>query len=260
MTERDTPWPVGTPCWVDMMTSDLASGRVFYEGLFGWHLADGGPESGGYVMAEVDGRPVAGLGELPPEQRDQQPSWVTYLATEDARATAAAIDAAGGTVFLPPFEVMDAGVLALAADPTGGVFGLWQAGTHPGTQLANVPNTPTWNELMTRGFAAAMEFYAAVFGYTYTDMSADGFTYATIEVDGSTVGGLGELPVDVAADIPAHWRVYFAVEDADEAVDCAVRLGGDVLAPPIDSAYGRMAEVSDPQGARFSVIAPPVPE
>lgn len=255
MTERDTPWPAGTPCWVDMMTNDLHNGCVFYEGLFGWHLADGG--STGYVMAEVDGRSVAGLGELPPEQQDGVPTWVTYLAADDAVTTAARITAAGGLVVVEPFEIPDAGVLALAADPTGGIFGIWQAGPHPGIRLANVAGAPIWNELMTRGYSAAKDFYADVFGYTYTEMSEGDLVYSTIEVDGNTVGGLGVLPADEAPDVPAHWRVYFAVEDTDEAVDCALRLGGILLSPPADSPYGRMADVSDPQGGRFSLISTP---
>lgn len=252
MTERDIPWPVGTPCWVDMMTTDLEFGSVFYEGLFGWHLAG----SDGYLMAEVDGRPVAGLSAQPPGSHDEVPSWTTYLATQDAVATAAVIVRAGGTMLAHPVPIGDVGVYALAADPSGGVFGLWQAGAHLGMRLANVANTPTWNELMTPGYQAAKRFYAEVFGYTYADVGADGFPYATIEVGGAAVGGLGEVPADVAPEVPAQWRVYFAVDDADETVDCAVRLGGDVLAEPTDSPYGRIADVCDPQGAEFSVIAP----
>lgn len=260
MTERDTPWPVGTPCWVDMMTNDLQEGRVFYESLFGWHLLDGGPEAGGYLTAHVDGRPVAGLGELPPEQQAGEPAWVTYLATDDAEATVSAIAAAGGSVYVEPFDVLDAGVLALAADPTGGVFGLWQAGTLPGIQLANVASAPIWNELMTRGYAAARDFYAEVFGYSYSDVPAEEFLYSTIEVAGRTVGGVGALPADVAPDVPSHWRAYFGVDDTDAAVDTVVRLGGAVLAPPADSPYGRTADVLDPQGARFSIVSAPEPD
>lgn len=258
MTERDTPWPPGTPCWVDLMTSDIDAARLFYEGLFGWQLSVGGPETGGYTMAEIDHRPVAGIAPMQPGM--QHPSvWTTYLATADAAATAEAITAHGGTVVSPPFDVLDIGAMAVVKDPTGATFGLWQAGKHLGAGLANVSNTLTWNEVMTRDYSAARDFYAAVFGYTYTDLGSGDFQYATIEVGGNTVGGIGVLGSDVPADVPAHWRTYFAVDDADEAVDAVVRLGGSVLRPAQDMPYGRHADVADPQGAAFAVLKPAAP-
>ena len=107
---------------------------------------------------------------------------------------------------------------------------------------------------MTRDFEARNDFYADVFGYTYTDMGGDEFEYSTIELDGNTVGGIGALPADVPAQVPPHWRVYFAVDDADATVASVTELGGSVIRPPQDMPYGRHADVADPQGAMFSVI------
>src|SRR6185437_7808906 len=132
MTERDTAWPVGTPCWVDLMTPDLDAARLFYEQLFGWHLTDLGPDAGGYLMAGVGGKQVAGLGPQQEGQAGHPAVWTTYLATDDAAATCEAISKAGGQVFLPAMDVMGSGVMAVAADPTGAVFGLWEAKTHTG--------------------------------------------------------------------------------------------------------------------------------
>lgn len=260
MTERDTPWPAGTPCWIDLMSPDIDAARLFYEELFGWTLASGGEEAGGYLIAEVDGKPVAGLGPQQPEQAGFPAVWTTYIATEDAAATATKITEAGGNVFVPPFDVMDIGVMGIASDPTGGVFGIWQAKSFGGAELANESNTWTWNEMLSRDFARAKQFYADVFGWTYTDIGGDGFDYATFEVDGNTAGGIGGLPEQVPAEVPAHWRMYFAVDDADEAVDMVVKLGGSVIMPPQDMPYGRHADVADPTGAAFSVIKPTRPE
>src|ERR1022692_3235453 len=95
MVLRDTPWPAGTPCWVDLGTDDPAKAKAFYSALFGWDTQDGPPEAGGYVMCEIDGKPVAGLG--PKMGPAEVPStWTTYLATDEADATAAKITAAGG--------------------------------------------------------------------------------------------------------------------------------------------------------------------
>jgi predicted enzyme related to lactoylglutathione lyase len=262
MTERDTAWPAGTPCWTDLMTTDLASGRGFYEQFLGWDLQSGGEEAGGYLVAHVRGLAVAGLGQMdgPQAESGMPPAWVTYFATDDAAATAAKITEAGGQVVVPNMDVMGIGEMGIYADSTGGVFGLWQAKTFTGAQLANEPGSFTWNELMTRDFDGAKQFYSAVFGHTFTDMSAEGFQYASMDLDGRPVGGLGGLPAEVPAEVPAHWRVYFSVDATDVALDTVVKLGGSVLRPASDSPYGRMADVADPQGAMFSVIEPPAPQ
>ncbi|MCU1656759.1 MAG: glyoxalase [Pseudonocardiales bacterium] len=255
MTVRDTPWPAGTPCWVDLMTTDIDAATRFYEQLFGWQVTVGAPETGGYVMAEIDGRSVAGLGPMQPGM-EHPPVWTTYLASDDVAATTDKISGAGGTVVQPPFDVLDIGVMCVAQDPTGGTFGVWQGKSHFGVQIANEPNTLSWNELLTRDYDAAKNFYASVFGYTYTELGDENFQYATIEVDGNTVGGIGSMPPDVPAQMPPHWRVYFAVDDTDAAIAKAVQLGGTVLRPAQDMPYGRWGDVADPQGAMFSLIKP----
>ena len=258
MTERDEPWTPGTPCWTDLMTSDVEAARSFYGSLFGWQMQVGPPDTGGYTMAEVGGRTVAGIGALPPDSKAPT-LWATYLATADADATAAAVTAAGGTLYQEPFDVMAFGRMGVAADPAGAPFGFWQAGEHVGATLANEPNSMMWNECMSRDYEAAMDFYAAVFGYTYTDMSAENAQYSTIEVNGQMVGGIGALTAEAPAGVPSHWMVYFAVEDTDATVDSATNLGASVARAAVDSPYGRLAVLRDAQGATFSVItaAPP---
>lgn len=252
MPVRDTPWPPGTPCWIDLMTTDQPAGRDFYQNLFGWQMQVGGPEVGEYGLASLGGRQVAGIGGM--MGMDRPPVWNTYLATADAEATSKAVEAAGGTVVAPVTDVMEFGRMAFAQLPSGGVFGYWQAGTHIGTELVNEPGALTWNEFLTRDYAGAKDFYAAVFGYTYTEIGDETFRYSTIELDGRTVGGIGELPADVPQEVPPHWAVYFAVDDCDAAVGKAVELGATVTRPAADMPYGRHAGLADPQGARFSVI------
>jgi predicted enzyme related to lactoylglutathione lyase len=120
-----------------------------------------------------------------------------------------------------------------------------------------------WNEFMTRDYAAAKTFFADVVGFTYTEIGAasdaGGFEYSTAELDGDTVGGIGTMPAEVPAQVPPHWRVYFAVEDCDAAVAHVEKLGGSTLRPPADMPYGRHADVADPQGAMFCVINPGAP-
>jgi predicted enzyme related to lactoylglutathione lyase len=252
MTIRDTPWPAGTPSWVDLMTTDQAAARAFYAALFGWEIQVSGEDTGYYGMASLGGRNVAGIGGM--MGMEHPPVWNTYLATNAADDTCKSAEGAGGSVVAPPMDVMDFGRMAFIQAPGGGVFGLWQAGTHIGAGLVNEPGSFTWNEFMTRDYEGAKRFYADLFGYTYTEMGGDAFQYATMELDGNTVGGIGRLPDDVPAQVPPHWRVYFAVEDTDAAVARVTELGGSVTRPPNDSPYGRLADVADPQGAMFSVI------
>jgi hypothetical protein len=260
LVTRDTPWPDGTPCWIDLGTSDIARSNAFYASVFGWSIEPGPPEAGGYSMARLDGRNVAGIGPImgPPGTPS---TWSTYFAVTDADAAAARVTGAGGQLISGPMDVMDVGRLVVAADVTGAVFGLWQARSHTGVQAANVPGAFTWSEHMSRDFEGAKAFYAAVFGYEYGDMSSDNFSYATLLINGQqVVGGIGALPEDAGEAHPAHWSVYFGTADTDKAVDQVTGNGGSVVRPASDSPYGRMAIVADQHGAVFSLISTPADE
>ena len=257
MVTRDTPWPDGTPCWVDLGTSDIPKAISFYASQFGWDIEPGGPEVGGYSLARLGGRQVAAIGPImgPP---GTPPAWTTYFASADADATAARIVSAGGQISMGPMDVMDQGRLVVASDVTGATFGVWQGRSHTGVQLANVPGAFTWGEHMSLDFEGAKAFYAAVFGYEYGDMSSDGFSYATLLMNGQqVVGGIGAFPGGPDAGHQAFWSVYFGASDTDTSVEAAVAHGGRVIRPAADSPYGRMAIVADAEGAVFSLISTP---
>jgi uncharacterized protein len=247
MVTRDTPWPAGTPCWVDVSVDDVAQAIDFYRGLFGWDIEVGGAEAGGYSIARKDGRMVAGLG--PKMGSPDQPSaWMTYLATGSADQTADTIKAAGGQLLAGPIDVTEQGRMAVAADPAGGVFGLWQGGLTTGVGLANEPGSLCWSEQLSSDFEGSKAFYQAVFGYGYQNIGE--FPYSMLMIGEHEVGGIGQQAGQ------AGWFTYFAVSDADESLALAQHLGGSVIRPAWDSDYGRMAALADDQGAAFSVIAP----
>ena len=254
MVTRDTAWPDGTPCWADLGTTDIPRAISFYARQFGWDIVMGAPEMGGYSSARLDGRPAVGIGPVmgPP---GTLAAWTTYLATSDADVTADKIKGAGGQLLTDVMDVMDLGRMAIATDITGAVFGIWQAGTHTGLNVANVPGAVTWNEQMSNDFEGAKAFYAAVFGYEFGDMSSDGFSYATLLIDGREVGGIGAFPGPDGAGQHPSWSTYFGTTDTDQAVAAVTAGGGHVIRPASDSPYGRMAVVSDDQGAVFSLIA-----
>jgi len=254
MTTRETPWPQGTPSWVDLMVADPKAAGQFYSQLFGWQIKDLGEEAGGYAIAEKSGRPAAGIGPIPEDQ--QMPAvWTTYIAVDSVDDIVSKVNGAGGQTLMPAMDVMDAGRMAVVSDAAGAVFGLWQARSHKGAEIVNEPGALTWNENMTRDYDAARKFYADVFGYEYEDVGDENFTYSVLNLSGGPVGGIGEIGANLPAAVPPHWMPYFSVASTDETIERAKALGGQVLMPAQDSPYGRMATLQGPQGERFSVIS-----
>lgn len=256
MSER-TSYPPGTPCWVDLGSPDLDAAVEFYTALFGWQVpaSENVEQTGGYRRATKNGADVVGM--MPLMQEGQPPAWSTYVSVADAKATAAAVAEAGGSVIVEPMDVMGLGTMAVFADPSGAVFGIWQPGTFPGAGLVNEPGALAWNELNVRDLDAAKAFYGAVFGWTFEDNDMDeAGTYTTINSGEEMVGGILDMAErGVPEEVPAHWQVYFAVEDTDAAVAKATASGGSVMVPPMEVPAGRFSILVDPHGASFAVIA-----
>jgi len=256
MPEVTEPYKPGTPCWIDLMVPDQQAALDFYRDLFGWQGEIGSPETGGYAVCTLEGKPVAGImGAMSPDGGPTPPTvWTTYLATADLDATVGAVSANGGTVMMPGADVLTLGRMAVVTDPTGGAFGLWQARDFIGAQVVSQPGALLWNELNSADPKAASAFYSAILGITSEPMEgADG--YFALKVDGRAVGGLQGMD-NLPPGTPSHWLAYFAVDDVDSTVDALVRAQGNVLMPPFDMVAGRMAVVQDPQGGTFAVIKP----
>ncbi|HVE97949.1 MAG TPA: VOC family protein [Mycobacteriales bacterium] len=247
-----TEYAAGTPIWVDVATSDLDGARKFYGALFGWESEDGDPDFGGYTMFTKGGKMVAGVG--PVMDPSQPVAWSTYLAVDDVDKTTEQVTAAAGQVLVPAMTINDAGRMAVYADPTGAAVGVWQPDQHRGFELVNEPGTVVWNELATRDVDAAKAFYSAALGLEPKASEFDD-TYTTLHADGRPVAGLMNMPEGYPPQVPAHWSVYFAVEDTDATVARLTELGGVVRMPAFDTPPGRTAVLADPYGAVFAVIA-----
>ncbi|MER5774092.1 VOC family protein [Streptomyces sp. NPDC002039] len=245
----------GTPCWVSLMVHGLGPTEEFYADLFGWDYQPGPEQLGPYVRAALDGREVAGIGEMPPD-RHLPVAWTTYLATDDADATAEAIRACGGTVAVGPLDAGIAGRVAICSDPLGAIFGIWQAGSHLGTALHGSPGTPVWNELVTQDTTAVGKFYEHVFGHEARQHpdATDDFDYLTLRLDGRPVAAVHGVGRSLPHDRGPHWMTYFEVEDTDAAAARVIDLGGRVVQPPREGFNGRLATVADPEGAIFTLV------
>lgn len=245
----------GLPSWADLSTPDADESASFYEALFGWEAKDppgDADDHGGYRLFLKDGKQVAGLMKI--QQEGQPPSWSTYISVSDADEVADKVKDAGGEVYVEPMDVMDLGRMAFFADPTGGAFGVWQAKEHKGSEMVSEPGAPAWHQVNTRDPDKAGEFYKAVFGWDSERIDTGGADYWEWQLDGKSVGGMFRMGDDFPDDVPAHWIVYFGVEDADAATEKAKEGGATVRAEPFDNEAGRMAVLTDPHGAAFALI------
>ncbi|WP_251095256.1 VOC family protein [Streptomyces sp. Caat 7-52] len=243
----------GTPCWVSLMVHGLDATEEFYGELFGWEFRPGPQQLGPYVRALLDGREVAGMGHLPPDHR-LPVAWTPYLASDDVDQSADTVRLCGGTVAVGPLDAAEAGRMAIAADPSGAVFGIWQGAAHLGTAISGVPGTPVWNELVTFETESVAKFYTSVFGYEEEPVVSAGFDYLTLRLGGRPVAGLHGMGQGLPRDRGPHWQTYFEVADIGETLRQVTGLGGRVLRPAHDSPHGRVATVVDPEGAELSVV------
>jgi predicted enzyme related to lactoylglutathione lyase len=253
MAKRDTP-VVGAPCWVDLMTSDTERSREFYGQVFGWTAEEPAEGFGGYFNFRKDGVLVAGC---MPSQRPEMPDvWSVYLATDDARKTVDAPSAHGGRILVDAMDVADLGTMAVVSDPGGAAIGIWQPRRHQGFGVLSEPAAPSWFELHTRDYQAAVSFYREVFGWdTHVVSDTPDFRYTTLRHGECWLAGIMDAVGFLPAGVGAHWSVYFGVEDTDAALARIVELGGSILRPAEDTPYGRLAAAADPTGGQFKLVA-----
>lgn len=248
--------PLGTPCWVELLTSDPGRSQEFYGRLFGWTVEDPGADYGGYKNFQLKGERVAGCMRNDGEAGIPD-LWSVYLEVDDAEAAVARAAAHGGQAMVPAMDVMALGRMAVAVDPGGAVIGMWQPGDHRGFGFVGEPGAPSWFELHTRTYEPSLAFYRAVFGWnTRVESDSDEFRYSTVAVDDEQYAGVMDASGFLPEGAPAGWSVYFGVADCDHSVSEVVSLGGEVVMKAEDTPYGRIATVTDPTGALFRLHQP----
>jgi predicted enzyme related to lactoylglutathione lyase len=245
--------PLGAPTWIDLSSSDVDRAQQFYGTVFGWTFESAGPDYGGYITAAKDGHPVAGLMRNDPQWQSPD-GWTTYFHTADVNATVAKATAAGATTCVEPMEVRDKGWMAMATDPAGAFFGLWQPTGHQGFEVVGEAGAPVWFELTTRDFTKAVDFYGDLLDWQIEWVSdTDEFRYLTALFDGEQQLGVMDGSSFLPEGVPSYWAFYLGAEDVDKTLELITDNGAKVLRPANDTPYGRLAQVADPTGAVFNL-------
>ena len=237
----------GEPAWMDLSTTDVDAAEIFYREPLGWEFLHDDPELGEYRMVERGGYPVGGAMSSTMGTdglaAQEQTIWTVFLKVDDITETTAKVVEAGGHVTMAPMRISDLGTTAMITDPTGASLGLWEPAGFGGFAREAGPGTPVWFEVVSTDFDVAVEFYGKVFDWRLRHLDGD-VRYATT------------LTAGIRAGARSHWRMYVQVVDVDAGVDKLRELGGALLSGPADTPFGRVAEVTDPQGASFQLIRP----
>jgi uncharacterized protein len=242
----------GTFSWTDLATTDTDGAKTFYSGLFGWE-PDDQPIPGGdavYTMLLRDGKEVAALFGA---QEGMPTAWSSYVTVESADAAAKRATELGGALMAEPFDVMEAGRMAVIQDPTGAVVSVWEPHGSIGATFVNGPGALTLNQLNTSDPEAAGRFYSDLFGWRTEEVAGGDQPYWGIYNGDRLNAGMMGLPPDAPA--PPHWLVYFGSGDVDVDAGRIGELGGQVMVPPLEVPGGWIVVAQDPQGAVFGLFA-----
>jgi predicted enzyme related to lactoylglutathione lyase len=247
----------GSFCWIELGTTDQSAAKNFYGSIFGWTAIDHpmGPD-GVYTIFQLERRDAAAAYTLRADQRAQHvpPHWMLYIMVDNVDASAAKVPQLGGKVIVAPFDVMDAGRMAVIADPAGAYFCLWQANRSTGTQIAQVHGTLCWADLSTPDPERAKAFYSGLFGWQLMVGEKDTSGYLHIKNGEHFIGGVPPA-AHRQPGVPPHWLAYFQVDDVDATANKAKEMGAKLFLPPMSmEGVGRMSVIADPQGAVFAIF------
>jgi predicted enzyme related to lactoylglutathione lyase len=252
----------GSLIWYELMTTDPDKARAFYKAVVGWEIGPGQGDRD-YAMIAAPDSIVGGLLPLTKDMTDHgaRPTWLMYIGVDDVDATVAAVQAAGGHVFMPAWDILQ-GRIAMLADPQGAPFYVMkpippEGGGESASFSPTLLGHCTWNELRAADLDPALDFYTATFGWAVTGSMPMG------PMGDYKFLGHGDLAIGAAmggatAGQPPYWLSYFRVADIDKAVEAVESGGGKVLHGPHQVPGGdKVVICTDPAGAGVGFVARP---
>ena len=247
--------PAGTPTWIDLMSPDAEAARSFYQAVFGWDYDVGGAEYGGYTTARLGDYATAGLVGNQPDAPPMPAAWGLYFASDDNAADVVRAEALGAKVLYPNMSVSEFGSMAVLEDPTGAAFSFWQAGSHVGWQVSEVPGSVAWFELYSPDAKKARDFYMALLNAT-ADPMPGGPEYYILKHGDDMFAAIMQIDPAWGAFQP-QWVTYFAVVNVEKTLATVIENGGKAMSGIDDSPFGRIAAMMAPDGAFFKIVEPP---
>ncbi|WP_369382812.1 VOC family protein [Streptomyces sp. cg36] len=244
-----------------LLTRDLDAATAFYGAVTPWDFDTRTAGSDRYVRASRQGVPLADL-VVSRAVPTVVARWSVFFIVDDAAVAADMIRDLGATVGLGPTD-LGSGRLALATDPAGASFGVWEEDSAPRwTGAGPSSRGAPYAELHAPDIFNSAVFYGRLFNWDRRDQGRYDLTYTderiVLRIDDHIALTLtGDVPaVSVHPAQAPQWRPYFPVPDVDDTAARAVSSGGSVVESPHQSAYGRTATLADPQGGVFTVVAP----
>ncbi|MFL6727090.1 MAG: VOC family protein [Sphingomicrobium sp.] len=255
--------PRGDFIWYELITSDIAGAKSFYDAVVGWNIADKSDFPNDYRMiGRSDGKFAGGAMQITDDmaQHGAKPTWLGYILVADVDRSVAAIEQAGGKTYMPAFDIPGVGRVAMVADPQGAPFYVMKPLPPEGDPNAksdvfspDAEQRVGWNELSTSDPVAARRFYGEQFGWTsdeFMPMGEHG-EYRFFDHQGQRIGAVagamdGQQP---------HWRYYFRVPSIAAAKQTAEAKGGKIVVGPMEVPTGDSIVIGiDPQGAEFALV------
>lgn len=115
---------IGTMAWHELMTTDVAKSKPFFEAVFGW---TGTLQPFGnleYTVFYMDGVAVAGMTPMAADFHNLPSLWMVYFKVTDCREASARVEQLGGKILKNPGEIPGLGLFSVAEDSQGTLFGL----------------------------------------------------------------------------------------------------------------------------------------
>ena len=254
------PDPHGSFIWYELLTSDHAQAKRFYDEVVGWDIEEqsSAPVDIDYRMIRAAGSDVGGVMQLSDEMRQHgaRPTWLGYIGVDDVDATVARAEAAGGKVMMPAMDMPEIGRMALLADPQGIPFYVMRGASEESSDSFSPDKQghAAWNELNTTDLEAAKRFYTELFGWSLGDVMPMGEMgdYQLLEHGGGMIGAM--MQVQPGSD--PSWNFCFRTDSVDRGLDAIKAGGGTVTFGPAEvPGGGRVVQAFDPEGAAFMIIS-----
>ena len=190
-------------------------------------------------------------------------AWTTHVRVDRVDDAVARIERAGGSIVVAPFDVPPVGRAAVATDPAGAAFCVWEGHAREGAQILNEPSAWAMSMLHTTDPEGAERFYGEVFGWRPEPFGPPEAGIEILRLPGyvGRRAGTAGAARRGRRDGPERGRRLAGAALARRLLDRRRRRrsghtlasGGSVLVAPHDTPAFRQAVLADPAGAAFSI-------